>query len=93
MFAYDAIGHGSSGGTRLYFDRFSDLVDQLKSSCTAAKAECSKRAGGAQVPVFLGGQSLGGLVSTVTCHEIQGDLAGLVLVAPSLDVQLTPILK
>lgn len=72
VYSFDAIGHGNSTGVRLYFEKMSDLVNQLHTVVGMAKDDLKIKTGGnTNVPIFLGGQSLGGLVATLECHAHQ----------------------
>lgn len=53
----------------------------------------ARRAGGEQVPLFLAGHSMGGLVAAHTVLSSQTKFAGLMLHSPALDVEWTPILR
>lgn len=86
VWTYDAYGHGKSSGGRADF-RVPRLVDDL---CVAI-AEAVKEAPGGKV--FVGGISLGGLVSTMAAQRDQSSIAGLVLLAPALGVTLTPVMR
>ena len=44
-------------------------------------------------PMFLGGHSLGTLVSCMTCLRDQGRWAGLILIAPAMDVDMSLSLR
>ena len=79
VFALDARGHGRSGGRRASFDRFAQLVVDLKTFVDQVVAP------GADVPLFLLGYSLGGAVAVAYALEHQDDLAGLVIVGSALD--------
>lgn len=78
--APDLRGHGRSGGRRGGLKRFSDYLDDL---ATFVDLAC-RRGGG--VPLFLAGYSLGGLISASysLTRAADGELAGLVLIAPAL---------
>src|SRR5690606_8336478 len=57
VYAYDARGNGRSGGQRAYVDRWSDYLDDLGRFVALVRAETG------DVPLFLAGTSLGGLVA------------------------------
>ncbi|WP_083341937.1 alpha/beta hydrolase [Mycobacterium talmoniae] len=78
--APDLRGHGRSGGRRGGLKRFSDYLDDL-----ALILDLARRRGGG-VPLFLVGYSLGGLISASysLTRVADGELAGLVLIAPAL---------
>lgn len=89
VFSLNAVGHGDSGGERGFVPKFSDLVDDFEAVCKAAPS--TKTLAG--VPFFIAGHSLGGLVATVTCLRDQSRWKGLLISAPALDVEWTPVLK
>jgi alpha-beta hydrolase superfamily lysophospholipase len=86
VFAYDQRGHGRSEGLRAYIPRFEELVDDLGQ---VMKFLTIKK------PLFLLGQSMGGLVVSKFCatHDT-ADIRGAILCAPALklDDDLSPIL-
>lgn len=45
------------------------------------------------IPLFLGGQSMGGLITLLEALRIQGRLAGVVLTSAAVNVEWTPALK
>lgn len=45
------------------------------------------------VPIFLAGQSLGGLIAALTALRQQDRYSGLLLCSPALDVEWTPMLR
>jgi len=79
VYAYDARGNGRSGGQRAYVDRWSDYLDDLGRFVALVRAETG------DVPLFLAGTSLGGLVAIdyALTHGANG-LAGVIAVAPPL---------
>ncbi|HEX9952496.1 MAG TPA: alpha/beta hydrolase [Rubricoccaceae bacterium] len=79
VFAYDARGHGHSGGTRANVARFSDFLDDLEVVLAHVRAEKAGR------PLVLFGHSMGGLVAADYVAERGADgLAGLVLSSAAL---------
>ena len=80
VYGLDHIGHGKSGGDRVYVDRFSEFVDTLKLFVDMVKAWQPG------LPCFMVGHSLGGLISTSYLLEHQADLDGAVLSAPAVKV-------
>lgn len=93
VFAADATGHGQSGGPAVYIERFSYLLDDFESLCNWAMEKVKERSPETDLPVFLGGQSLGGLVAALTTIREQDRYAGLLLCSPALDVEWTPMLR
>ncbi|HEX8298590.1 MAG TPA: alpha/beta hydrolase [Rubricoccaceae bacterium] len=79
VFAYDARGHGQSGGARANIEHFSDYLDDLEAVLAHVRAEATGR------PIVLVGHSMGGLVAAAYVAEREaGALAGLVLSSPAL---------
>jgi len=58
-YRYDQRGHGHSGGNRIYFDKFTDMTDDLHAIYEFVKNENPKS------KIFLVGHSMGG--QTVIC--------------------------
>jgi acylglycerol lipase len=80
LYAVDHIGHGKSGGTREYVERFEDYVDTLKIFFDMIRGWQPDR------PIFMLGHSLGGLIATVYLLDHQGGLAGAVISGPAVKV-------
>ena len=77
--AYDAAGHGLSGGPRADVERFSDYLDDLDVVLAHVRETASGR------PVVLLGHSMGGLVAASHVAERgAAGLAGLVLSSAAL---------
>ena len=76
--SFDARGHGRSGGTRVYVERFDSYVDDLKLAIDDARQKLPG-------PLFLLGHSMGGLVAVrfLQLHGLYG-LAGVILSNPGL---------
>lgn len=53
--SFDARGHGRSGGTRVFVERFDSYLDDLKLALDATKQKLPG-------PIFLFGHSMGGLI-------------------------------
>jgi acylglycerol lipase len=85
VYAYDMRGHGRSEGRRASLDDFEDLTGDLDIFMTAVRAREPGR------PVFLAGHSVGGCVVTLYTLEHKPALAGLVLLAPALRVDSSPM--
>ena len=79
VYALDHVGHGRSGGTRVYVDRFADYTTTLKSY------EEMVRGWQPDKPVFVLGHSMGGVIAAAYALQYQDGLAGLVLSAAALD--------
>jgi len=76
VYAVDHRGHGRSSGPRAYVDRLANAVSDLHSLSDLARGRHP------DVPVFLLGHSMGGLVALHYACRHQDELAGLVLSAP-----------
>ncbi len=76
--ALDLRGHGKSGGTPGYVERFSDFVADLGIFFQQVRNDFK------QTKIFLVGHSIGGTISTVFSVSHQGELGGLILSAPVL---------
>ncbi|KAG7667050.1 hypothetical protein Ndes2526B_g04463 [Nannochloris sp. 'desiccata'] len=93
VYSFDAVGHGLSGGERAFVPKFSILVDDFEAVCAAAAASDAITSASTPIPFFIGGHSLGGLVAALSCLKDQSKWKGLILSAPAIDVEWTPILK
>jgi len=84
-FALDLRGHGRSVGRRGHADSFDELLSDFDAF---RRHTC---AGGAKLPVFLLGHSLGGLLVGRYVQEYGfAELAGIVMVAPFVDLSMRP---
>ena len=85
--AVDLRGHGQSGGARASVGSFAEYSDDVALALRPIVEA-------AEVPVFLLGHSMGGLVASrlVVDHGAMG-LAGLVLSSPALAVAAPPALR
>ncbi len=85
--ALDLRGHGQSDGPRGQVESFSDYLTDVAPLLAEVLAQ-------ADVPVFLMGHSMGGLVvaSTVVEHGTDG-LAGVILSSPALKVDSPALLR
>jgi alpha-beta hydrolase superfamily lysophospholipase len=86
VYTFDLRGHGRSGGRRGHIRGFSDYLDDVALFLAAVRREQP------QVPLFLTGHSLGGLIAA-RCAEVDAGLsaagvAGLILSSPFLRVRL-----
>lgn len=96
--SFDLRGHGHSSGPRVSPRRWRDYVDDAQRVIAEAQAR--------QVPVYVFGHSMGGAIATLATLEIQkgmkiahdsfsvlpGDVVGLILSAPALAVDASPLL-
>lgn len=82
VFAADLRGHGVSGGRRGHVQEFDDYISDLEG--LAGEIGCA-------APQFIFGHSLGGLVALRAVQTGRaGELAGLVLSAPALELPHPP---
>lgn len=86
VFALDLRGHGLSDGRRGLLAP----VDDLAADVAAVLARVREAAPG--VPVFLFGDSLGGLVALAAAARPDADLAGLVLQSPALSAHPSQVI-
>ena len=85
VYAYDMRGHGHSSGMRAALDRFDDLTGDLGRFMDRVRQREAGR------PVFLLGHSVGGAVVTLFTLERRPELAGLIVLAPALRVDRSPL--
>ncbi|MFO7974042.1 MAG: alpha/beta hydrolase [Candidatus Hydrogenedentota bacterium] len=78
VYTYDQRGFGRSDGRRAYIGRFDQLLDDLDVFIRHNASDFLQR------PLFLLGQSLGGLVVTRYAQTRQVGLSGLILCSPLL---------
>lgn len=78
--AYDHRGHGRSGGPRCHVRRFSDLLDDLDRCLDQIRAEHP------DLPIFLVGHSMGGLIVAALAVERGPRVAGAVMSGAALAV-------
>jgi alpha-beta hydrolase superfamily lysophospholipase len=76
--AYDHIGHGKSSGARCHVRRFDDYLDDLASMVALVRGEHP------DLPVFLVGHSMGGLIVAAFLRERDPAVAGAVLSGAAL---------
>ena len=82
--AYDHRGHGRSAGARGHARRFDELLDDLGIALARARAETP------ELPLFLVGHSMGGLVVTAFAIERAPEVAGVVTSGAALAVADPP---
>ncbi|WP_018148099.1 alpha/beta hydrolase [Henriciella marina] len=84
VFAFDAQGHGASPGPRGATD-MKQAVHHHQMAREALSLE--------SLPIVLFGHSLGGLITAASVAEDGKGVAGVVLSAPALKIELSPFLK
>lgn len=84
VFAFDAQGHGASPGPRGATD-MQQAVHHHRMAREALALE--------SLPILLFGHSLGGLITAASVAEDGKGVAGVVLSAPALKIELSPVLK
>lgn len=78
VYSGDAHGHGKSGGVqRVYFESLDGLITDFDDLCSRARRDCEETYGG-EVPFFIGGHSLGGMIAPLTCLKDQSKWNGMV---------------
>ncbi len=82
--AYDHRGHGRSAGARGHARRFEELLDDLEIALARARDETP------ELPLFLVGHSMGGLVVTAFAAERAPKVAGVVTSGAALAVADPP---
>lgn len=93
---FDAHGHGKSGPPapreRAYVSKFQHLVDDLYLYVDSVVNQPFSQ-GLEHVPLFLGGQSMGGLVAAHAALQRPDGWSGILLHSPALDVEWTTVLR
>ncbi|MEE9372069.1 MAG: lysophospholipase [Saprospiraceae bacterium] len=86
VIGYDHVGHGKSGGERAYIDRFDQFVWDLKRVMDEYRDE--------ELPQFVFGHSMGGLIATAYCTLYRPDnLNGVITSGAALKVDDSPVLQ
>ena len=88
LYALDHVGHGQSEGSRAYVERFGDYITTLKTFVDTV------RGWQPDVPLFLFGHSLGGLIAVVYLLDHAAGLNGAVLsgTLATLGDDVTPLI-
>ncbi|MFF3846068.1 alpha/beta hydrolase [Streptomyces sp. NPDC002328] len=84
VFAVDHVGHGRSAGERVLIEDFEDVVTDVHTAATLA------RAAHPGLPVVLVGHSMGGLIAARYAQRYGEGLAALVLSGPVVGVWELP---
>lgn len=74
----DLRGHGHSAGARVYVDRFGDYLDDVDRAAAHARTLWP------DVPLFILGHSMGGLVAAAHALDRPDGVAGYVLISPGV---------
>lgn len=94
VIAHDAQGHGRSKGEdpklHVWMDNFDHWVNDIY-QVRKEVLEPMQPAGG-RLPVFMGGQSMGGTMTVLTALRDQSAWQGIVLVSPGIDAERTLML-
>jgi len=80
VYGLDHIGHGKSDGTREYIEKFDDFTDTLTIFYKMVKEWQ------ADVPVFILGHSMGGLIVSYYLLDHQADFKGAIISGPAVKV-------
>jgi acylglycerol lipase len=78
VYGLDHLGHGKSEGARVYVKQFEDYTDTLKIYFDMV---CQWQP---DLPIFLVGHSMGGLIGALYLLDHQAELAGAVLSGPCI---------
>ncbi len=87
VYGIDHRGHGESEGSRALVERFEYFVGDLRLLVQQAHSAHPN------LPVFMIGHSMGGLIAFHYAVQFQSELAGLVLSGPLLQSDAAPHLK
>ncbi|TDH74104.1 hypothetical protein CCR75_007401 [Bremia lactucae] len=100
VLAYDLVSHGASDsdrhGLRAHSSRFQNFVDDTNEFISMAKSELYPKVAlslDTEPKMILSGMSYGTLVSLHTILSGTHHFSGVVLVAPALLVEMTPVLR
>lgn len=79
VYSSDLPGHGKTDGKRMYVKNWDRLIDACDEMVKAAAKD------GEDLPLFLAGLSLGGLVALNYAIRFPGNIKGVVAASPALD--------
>ena len=87
VYSYDHRGHGQSAGPRVYVDSFDEYVDDLAIVFRNVRGQTG------ELPLFLMGHSLGGLIASLYVVERRSALHALILSSAALQIppDLSPL--
>lgn len=78
VYRYDLRGHGESSGKKGHIDAYQDFIDDCQVIVELARTE------NPDLPIFMLGHSMGGLVSVLYALQYPDTLSGQILVGPAL---------
>lgn len=84
--AFDLRGHGRSGGRRVYIDAWADYLSDVNAALRLATQRAP------DLPVYLLGHSMGGLLVMSRLLERSDDVKGFIATSPALEV-IAPVPK
>jgi acylglycerol lipase len=80
VYGLDHLGHGRSDGRRVYVDRFHDFLDPIKTYCDIIRKRQP------DIPMYLVGHSLGGLIGAAYLLEHPHGFCGAILSGPAVKI-------
>lgn len=80
VYGIDHLGHGKSGGRRVFVERFDDFIKPLKEYLARVREWQFGK------PIFMVGHSLGALIAAVYLLDHRADVAGAVLSGPPVKI-------
>lgn len=84
VYSFDLRGHGESDGPRMFVNSWQDFRNDLQTFIELVKSQEP------EIPLFLIGLSLGGLLVLNHAQHHPDGLAGLIAVAPAVDASGVP---
>lgn len=90
VYGLDLPGHGASPGRRGLLTGVDDLIEDGVAVAVHAAADASSSSGGADLPLFLVGSSMGGAIALAVAHRMGDSVSGVVMLAPMLSLSVGP---
>jgi alpha-beta hydrolase superfamily lysophospholipase len=87
VYALDHRGRGKSEGARFYVHKFSDWLDDVNTLVQIARSE------NADLPLFILGHSVGGVIGASYVFEHQSEISGFVCESFAFDVGLPHLVQ
>lgn len=84
VYLHDAFGHGKSDGERIFFGSMDPFVADFNARRKAAQDELASAFPDTEIPTFIGGHSMGGLVTVLAAQADPEGLAGVLVMSPAL---------